>query len=185
MIIIVVAKFSWNWTTKTIFFGTKEFYRQLVPDLLFSFYPLGCHLQFLNLANNKLEDLPPEVAFLSNLREICLSCNRFEKVPSCIYGCGKLETLIAGLFWFWFWNYIIFIFQVLTTILRFHLLFKYLYQIEYRIHANDRPAAYKNIRVLWWWLIAVFAQKCPKKPQKGDFWPKKVVAYWNFRVVVA
>ena len=55
----------------------------------------------------------------------------------------------------------------------------------YRIRANKRPAAYKNIRVLWWWLIAVFAQKCPKKPQKGDFWPKKVVAYWNFRVVVA
>ena len=27
-----------------------------------------------------------------------------------------------------------------------------------------------------------FSQKCPKKPQKGDFWPKKVVAYWNFRV---
>ena len=57
--------------------------------------------------------------------------------------------------------------------------------VIYRIRANKRPAAYKNIRVLWWWLIAVFAQKCPKKPQKGDFWPKKVVAYWNFRVVVA
>ena len=55
----------------------------------------------------------------------------------------------------------------------------------YHIRTNKRPAAYKKIRVLWWWLIAVFAQKCPKKPQKGDFWPKKVVAYWNFRVVVA
>ena len=73
----------------------------LTPSLI----GLGCQLQFLNLANNKLDELPPEVAFLSNLREICLSCNRFEQVPSCIYGCAKLETLIAGLFRFsLLWN---------------------------------------------------------------------------------
>ena len=39
----------------------------------------------------------------------------------------------------------------------------------YPIRANKRPAAYKKIRVIWWWPIAILAQK----PQKGDFLPKK------------
>ena len=47
----------------------------------------------------------------------------------------------------------------------------------YRIGANRRPAAYKRIRVLWWWLIAIFSQNSPKMPQKGGLFAKKVVAY--------
>ena len=44
-------------------------------------------------------------------------------------------------------------------------------KFAYCICTNKRPAAYNNISV-WWWLIAIFAQKSPKKPLKGDFWPK-------------
>ena len=52
-----------------------------------------------------------------------------------------------------------------------------LVKMYYRIRANRRPAAYKQIRVLWWWLIAIFSQNSPKMPQKGGLFAKKVVAY--------
>ena len=45
---------------------------------------LGANLQYLNLANNKLSQLPPEIGLLANLREICLSCNRMDKVRNCL-----------------------------------------------------------------------------------------------------
>ena len=54
------------------------------------------NLQFLNLANNKLKELPSEIGQLSNLREICLNCNRFDQVPNCVYTCGKLETIMMS-----------------------------------------------------------------------------------------
>ena len=56
----------------------------------------------------------------------------------------------------------------------------YIAKVLCRIRANRRPAAYKKIRVLWWWLIAIFSQNSPKMPQKGDFLPKK---WWLIRIL--
>lgn len=57
---------------------------------------LGNNLQFVNLANNKLSQLPADFGNLVNLREVCLNCNKFDAVPSCLYSCGKLETLMIS-----------------------------------------------------------------------------------------
>ncbi len=51
-------------------------------------------LQYLNLANNKLVSLPGDISQLSQLREVSLAYNRFEEVPSCLYSCPKLETIV-------------------------------------------------------------------------------------------
>ena len=56
----------------------------------------GTNLQFINFANNKLSQLPPEVGLLANLREICLNCNKFDAVPTCLYGCARLETIMMS-----------------------------------------------------------------------------------------
>ena len=61
-----------------------------------SMLSLATNLQFINLANNKLSDLPPEIGLLTNLREICLNCNKFDAVPTCLYGCSKLETIMIS-----------------------------------------------------------------------------------------
>jgi Leucine-rich repeat (LRR) protein len=57
---------------------------------------LGVGLQYINLANNKLASLPPEIGLLSNLREVCLNCNRFDSIPMSLFGCAKLETLMMS-----------------------------------------------------------------------------------------
>ena len=44
-----------------------------LPSSLIS---VGVNLQFLSLANNKLSTLPTEMSLLTNLREICLNCNK-------------------------------------------------------------------------------------------------------------
>ena len=56
----------------------------------------AANLQFINFANNKLSELPPEIGLLTNLREVCLNCNKFEAVPACLYGCAKLETIMIS-----------------------------------------------------------------------------------------
>ncbi len=39
---------------------------------------LGAKLQYINFAGNRLTSLPIEIGLLTNLREVCLNCNRFE-----------------------------------------------------------------------------------------------------------
>ena len=57
---------------------------------------IGVNLQFINFSNNKLSSLPTEMKLLTNLREICLNCNKFDAIPNCLYVCGKLETLLIS-----------------------------------------------------------------------------------------
>ena len=40
--------------------------------------------------------MPTEMKLLTNLREICLNCNKFDAIPNCLYVCGKLETLLIS-----------------------------------------------------------------------------------------
>ena len=61
-----------------------------------SMMSLGTYLQFINLSNNRLAQLPPEVGLLANLREICLNINKFDAVPTCLYGCSRLETIMIA-----------------------------------------------------------------------------------------
>ena len=56
----------------------------------------GKLLQYLNFANNQIEKLPLEIGGLTNLREICLSFNRFISIPTSLQGCEKLETLLLN-----------------------------------------------------------------------------------------
>ena len=60
--------------------------------------PLGgaIQLQYLNLANNRLDDLPEEISLLTNLREIALSFNKFTALPAPLFKCQKMETLMAN-----------------------------------------------------------------------------------------
>ncbi|TRY68578.1 hypothetical protein TCAL_03065 [Tigriopus californicus] len=55
---------------------------------------LGTHLQYLNLGNNRLSDLPPELAQCQQLRELTVPYNKLTQIPSCVYALSKLETLI-------------------------------------------------------------------------------------------
>ena len=64
-----------------------------LPSSLIS---IGVNLQFLSLANNKLSTLPTEMSLLTNLREICLNCNKFDAIPTCLYVYEKLETLLIS-----------------------------------------------------------------------------------------
>lgn len=57
---------------------------------------LGGNLQFINISNNKLSSLPNEINLLTNLREICLNCNKFDAIPTCLFACEKLETLLIS-----------------------------------------------------------------------------------------
>ena len=65
---------------------------KLPPSLL----TIPVNLQFINFANNKLSTLPSEMKSLINLREICLSCNKFDAIPTCLYNFEKLETLLLS-----------------------------------------------------------------------------------------
>lgn len=57
---------------------------------------MASNLQFVNLANNKLSQLPTSIGSLVNLREMCLNCNKFDSIPSCLFACAKLETLMIS-----------------------------------------------------------------------------------------
>jgi Leucine-rich repeat (LRR) protein len=56
----------------------------------------GKNLQYLNLSNNRLDNLPSEISDMTNLREICLSFNKFKSIPTCLQNCEKLETLLLN-----------------------------------------------------------------------------------------
>lgn len=90
-----------------------------VPSLI-----AGNLIQFLELSNNRLSNLPHEVqwyilvrflllililflllllilfllqvAGMMHLREIILSVNQFEAIPDCLYSCSKLETILIA-----------------------------------------------------------------------------------------
>ena len=62
-----------------------------VPSLI-----AGSLIQFLDLGNNKLSELPTEVAGMKHLREIILSVNQFPAIPDCLYSCSKLETILIA-----------------------------------------------------------------------------------------
>ncbi len=55
---------------------------------------LGAKLQYLNLGNNRISELPEEVSSMSELREVALPYNKFTEVPQCLYGCPKLESIV-------------------------------------------------------------------------------------------
>eukprot|EP00095_Tigriopus_kingsejongensis_P010638 maker-scaffold1028_size131186-snap-gene-0.53 protein:Tk10638 transcript:maker-scaffold1028_size131186-snap-gene-0.53-mRNA-1 annotation:"hypothetical protein CAPTEDRAFT_182426" len=55
---------------------------------------LGGNLQFINLGNNRLEELPPELSCCSQLRELTIPFNKFKTIPTCVFECLNLETLI-------------------------------------------------------------------------------------------
>jgi len=56
----------------------------------------GDLIQFLDLSNNKLSSLPDEMGGMKHLREIILSVNQFETIPSCLFSCAKLETILIA-----------------------------------------------------------------------------------------
>jgi Leucine-rich repeat (LRR) protein len=65
---------------------------ETVPPLI----GLATNLQYLNLSNNKLKQLPDELSLMSQLRELCISFNKFESIPSCVYNIARLEILVAA-----------------------------------------------------------------------------------------
>ena len=40
--------------------------------------------------------MPSEIGTLANLREICLSFNKFDSIPTSLLGCERLETLLLN-----------------------------------------------------------------------------------------
>ena len=71
-------------------------HNKICKELPGSILQQGKHLQFLNFSNNQLSKLPTEIGMLANLREICLSFNKFDSIPNAIQGCEKLETLLLN-----------------------------------------------------------------------------------------
>ena len=65
-------------------------------DLPGSILEKGTHLQYLNFSQNQLVKLPKEIGVLTNLREICLSFNKFCEIPAALQACEKLETLLIN-----------------------------------------------------------------------------------------
>ena len=57
---------------------------------------LAVQLQYLNLSNNRLEELPGEMNLLVNLREVAIAFNRFKALPSHLTSCAKLETIVSN-----------------------------------------------------------------------------------------
>ena len=71
-------------------------HNKICKDLPGSLLAQGKHLQYLNFSNNQLDKLPKEIGTLANLREICLSFNKFDSIPNAIQSCEKLETLLLN-----------------------------------------------------------------------------------------
>ena len=71
-------------------------HNKICKDLPGSILEQGTHLQYLNFANNQLETLPLEIGKLTNLREICLSFNKFDSIPISLQSCERLETLLLN-----------------------------------------------------------------------------------------
>ena len=69
---------------------------KIKDDLPGSILVKGVHLQYLNFSNNQLAKIPTEIGMLSNLREICLSFNKFRAIPASLQTCEKLETLLMN-----------------------------------------------------------------------------------------
>ncbi|XP_023341290.1 leucine-rich repeat-containing protein 40 [Eurytemora carolleeae] len=61
-----------------------------------SWIQVGAKLQFLDLSNNKLQQLPEEMGELKHLREIVLSFNQLSSIPPSLCRCGKLETILIA-----------------------------------------------------------------------------------------
>ncbi|KAM9832083.1 leucine-rich repeat-containing protein 40 [Neosynchiropus ocellatus] len=53
-------------------------------------------LEFIDLRNNQLSDLPSEMKNLTKLRCITLNYNRFKSFPQVLYGIVSLETVLLG-----------------------------------------------------------------------------------------
>ena len=69
---------------------------RIKDDLPGSILEKGTHLQYLNFSNNQLTKIPTEISNLGNLREICLSFNKFREIPASLQACEKLETLLIN-----------------------------------------------------------------------------------------
>ena len=90
LLIVTVSKSLWHtlWHKK---YGPLLHFFQKWPT-----YP-PFQFRYLNLSNNRLNDLPSELSSMVNLREIAISFNRFKALPKCLNSCTKMETLVSSM----------------------------------------------------------------------------------------
>lgn len=75
------------------------------------------HLQVLDLCDNQLEILPPELGLLTRLKELYLSNNKLYKLPDTIQRMARLEVLDVRNNQFYLLSKYIFFFPLFRTFL--------------------------------------------------------------------
>ena len=63
------------------------------PMQIFMKRPSIDSLVRLDVSNNKISELPLEIALLNNLKELWINSNPIKEIPSCISDCSKLKLL--------------------------------------------------------------------------------------------
>ena len=63
------------------------------PMQIFMKRPSIDSLVRLDVSNNKISELPLEIALLNNLKELWINSNPIKEIPSCISDCSKLEII--------------------------------------------------------------------------------------------